>query len=124
NGIEGQPPPPDPQPLVPPAAISTPRLYITAAPGTMHVASGGSTSATIADLPAAATAVVFINAQSGGTVNGLSDTAGNNYTQAIQQTGVHDCELWYKANCTAMLAGGTFSATTVGGGTYTISGAV
>lgn len=116
-------------PIIPPPAISNPIVIYSAQPGSSHVSSGQPTTGpgTTPDCPAGNTVVLHTNAQASGSISILKDNApggGNTYTRAVQFVGAttHDCEIWYVANCLHIPPGTQFTATTVVGGTYTISG--
>ena len=121
SGFAGASPPV----ILPPPTISNPILIYSAQPGSSHVTSGSPTTGagTTLDCPAGNTVVVHINAQASGSVSTLS-AAGNIFQKAVQMVnaGTHDCELWFVPNCAHIPAGTQFTATTVAGGTYTISG--
>lgn len=93
--------------------------------GGTGVASGSGVTTTVT-APAGSLIVVGVLQWSvtGATITGVSDSAGNTYTQAEQNTGGgsdYPCSLWYCSNApNTLTSGGTITATT-SSGTYVLS---
>jgi hypothetical protein len=101
--------------------ISTPVPFFTG-PATT-IASGSATAATGTNCPAGSLVVVALLGSSGGQIQNLFDSAGNNYTRAVRQAAARDAELWYCANNVDLPASGTFTANTFGAITWRPYGA-
>lgn len=107
-------------------AIGIPNLLM--GPDSANRNSGSASGATSSDGPIGSLIVVCISAKSSGTISTLTDSGGNSYSLAVAVSatggGTTDIELWYSLNTTHDLpSGGTFTATTSGGGQYFVNGA-
>jgi len=101
-------------------AIGTPVLIFNNAGA--HVSSGVATGGTTADAPAGSLVVIAIAVPSGSTVGTLVDSVGNTYSRAVRlaPAGQQEAELWYCTNVLHLPVGTTFTATVVGGGTFSV----